>query len=60
MKITMLRNPARSLECNLLEGQTGEVDDKLAEQLVKAGIAVPAAETKKLEGKSPESAVKGK
>ncbi len=60
MKITMLRNPARALECSLLEGQTGEVEDKLAEQLVKAGIAVPAADTKKVEGKAAESAVKGK
>lgn len=60
MKVTMLRNPAKALGCSLLEGQTGEVDDKLAEQLIGAGIAVPAADAKKSELKTSDTAPKGK
>lgn len=60
MNITMLRNAAAKFGCKLMEGQTGEVDDTIAKELIDARIAVPAAETKKVEGKAAESAVKGK
>jgi len=65
MNITMLRNAAAKFGCKLMEGQTGDVDDAIAKELIDARIAVPAAdaekvEAKKVEGKAPESAVKGK
>jgi hypothetical protein len=40
MKITMLRNAARSYGCELVEGQTGDVAKDMAERLISAGIAV--------------------
>ena len=40
VKITMLRNPARSANCNLKEGETGEVPAGQAEWLVGKGLAV--------------------
>ena len=39
-KITLLRNPASSLGCDLKEGETGEVSPSLAETLVRMNIAV--------------------
>lgn len=39
MKVRMLRNPPRSLGCDLKEGETGNVPD--GETLVKLGIAEP-------------------
>lgn len=40
MKITMLRNPARLLGCELKEGETGVVERTLGLQLVGLRIAV--------------------
>jgi hypothetical protein len=40
MKITMLRNPARTLGCELKEGETGVVSKELGRKLVKLRIAV--------------------
>lgn len=40
MKIQLLRNPAKSLGCNLREGETGEVEDSLGKILVKSNLAV--------------------
>lgn len=39
-KITMLRNPAVSLGCDLKEGETGDVEPALADVLVQKNIAV--------------------
>lgn len=41
MKILMLRNAAASFGCKLSEGQTGDVDQSIAEILIARGIAVP-------------------
>jgi hypothetical protein len=46
MKITMLRNPAKSLGCNLTEGQTGDVDAETGKRMIDLGIAEPAADAK--------------
>jgi hypothetical protein len=61
MKITMLRNPARHLGCDLAEGETGEVENKLAEYLINAGLAVAVAAPakKKLEAVPEPPAIKG-
>lgn len=66
MKITMLRSPSRALGCDLKEGQTGEVDDKLATALINSGIAIPVAakasampKPKALEGVPSTTTVKG-
>jgi hypothetical protein len=40
--IKMLRNPAGSIGCQLLEGETGEVGSELADMLVASGLAVVA------------------
>lgn len=45
MKITMLRNPARFLGCELTEGQTGDVSEQTGELMLKLGIAQPATES---------------
>lgn len=61
MKITMLRNPARHLGCDLKEGETGEVEDKLAESLIRIGLAVAVAtpSKKKIEAVPEKPAIKG-
>ncbi len=61
MKITMLRNPARHYGCDLTEGETGEVEDKLAEFFVNAGLAVAVATPakKKIEAVPEKPAIKG-
>lgn len=41
MKVRMRCNPARSLGCNLKEGETGNVSEAEGEMLVSLGIAVP-------------------
>ena len=46
MKVTILRNPGESWNCELTEGQTGTVDDPLGKQLVAAGIAIEIVEPK--------------
>lgn len=46
MKITMLRNPAKSLGCKLTEGQTGDVDAETGKRMIDLGIAEPAADVK--------------
>ena len=64
MKITLLRNPAASYGCSLLEGETGDVSTSLGEQLVAIGVAValvsdePKYLPKKVKGvpKNPEIA----
>lgn len=43
MLIKMLRNPSKTLDCSLLEGQTGEVNDALGAKLVALKIAVQVA-----------------
>ena len=40
--VKMLRNPAKLLGCQLLEGETGEIGSDLAEILVSKGLAVVA------------------
>ena len=40
--VKMLRNPAKSMGCQLLEGETGEVVSDLADILVANGLAVVA------------------
>lgn len=47
MKIKMLRNVGSSLNCNLSEGESGEVDTSLAETLIKRGLAVPISDDAK-------------
>lgn len=61
MKITMIRNAARHYGCDLKEGETGEVDDKLAESLISAGVAVAVAtpSKKKIEAVPEKPAIKG-
>jgi hypothetical protein len=61
MKITMLRNVAKHIGVSLMEGETGEVEDKLAESLIQHNLAVPVAEQEKKKIKAvPESpSVKG-
>jgi hypothetical protein len=46
MKITMLRNPARSLGCKLAEGQTGDVDAETGKRMIDLGIAEPVVDSK--------------
>lgn len=58
MKITMLRNAAAKFGCKLSEGETGEMENEVAQQLIDARIAVPAEEkTVKAVAKTP--AIKG-
>jgi hypothetical protein len=40
--VKMLRNPANSMGCQLLEGETGEVGSDLADMLIAKGLAVVA------------------
>jgi len=58
MKITMLRNAAAKFGCKLSEGETGEVDNELAQELVDAKIAVPAEE-KSVKAVAKTPAIKG-
>lgn len=39
MLVKMLRNPARSFDCLLTEGQVGEVDESIGKHLVENQIA---------------------
>lgn len=61
MNITMLRNPSSKYGCKLMEGQTGDVDDKIAEELISAGIAVQVSTAKKtkIEAVPEKPAIKG-
>jgi len=60
MKIIMLRNPAKTYGCPLMEGETGEVDDKLATALIDAKIAeVAPAEEKVVKGVPKAPSIKG-
>lgn len=60
MNITMLRNAASKYNCKLMEGETGEVDDKLAQELIDAKIAEPAkAEEKSVKAVAKTPAIKG-
>ena len=40
MKVRMIRNPAASVGCPLVEGQTGTIPDNLGRRLVSQGLAV--------------------
>jgi len=56
MKITMLRNPAKSLGCKLTEGQTGDVDAETGKRMIDLGIPEPGADAKpepKVDTKTP-------
>lgn len=57
MKITILRNPAKSLglPADYREGKTVECDNKRAEELIKARIAEPADAKAKPAAKPAES-----
>lgn len=61
MKITMLRNPARHIGCDLTEGETGDVENKIAEWLINAGLAVAVEKhaKKKIEAVPEEPTIKG-
>ena len=62
MIVKMLRNPSKSLDCSLLEGQEGEVSDSLGSKLVALKIAVdvtPAELPKTVEAVPEEPAVIG-
>lgn len=60
MKITMLRNAASKYGCKLNEGETGEVDDALAADLVDAKIAELAkADEKSVKAVAKTPAIKG-
>jgi len=39
VKVKMLRNPAASVGCRVVEGETGEVPDNLGRLLVSQGLA---------------------
>lgn len=61
MKVKMLRTPGLGYECDLKEGQTGDVPDELGSQLVALGLAEAVGGRKKnrqVKGvaKSPEIA----
>jgi len=58
MKITMLRNAAAKFGCKLSEGETGEVENELAKELVDAKIAVQADE-KSVKAVAKIPAIKG-
>lgn len=57
-RIELLRNPAAAFGCDLVEGETGDVDASLAETLIARGIA-RAVEPKTLKGVSEEPAIAG-
>lgn len=52
--VTMLRNPAKSLGCSLMEGQTGPVDQGLANELVRLKIAIVIEQPKPTEQLKPK------
>lgn len=61
MLIQMLRNASTRYGCDLLEGQTGNVSQKLGELLVKDGIALQiereAENPKKIKGVAKAPAI---
>lgn len=62
MIIKMLRNPSKSLDCSLLEGQEGEVSSTLGAKLVALKIAVditPTEQPKVIEAVPEEPALNG-
>jgi len=62
MIVKMLRNPSRSLDCSLLEGQEGEVSSTLGAKLVALKIAVdvtPPEPPKAIEAVPEEPALNG-
>jgi len=62
MIVKMLRNPAKSLGCSLMEGSTGEVDKELGEMLVRCKLAVdvtPPEQLKTIEAVPEEPAISG-
>lgn len=48
--IRMLRNPAKSIGCPLLEGETGPVEPSLAERLMALNLAVNVEQPKQIHG----------
>ncbi len=54
MKITMLRNAAKHVGCPLMEGETGEVENEIAERLVSTGIAILVTQEVKAIAKTPD------
>lgn len=56
--VKMLRNPAVSLKCPLHEGETGELDQGLAEQLQRMNLAVIVAMPKSIKAVPSEPAIK--
>ncbi len=62
MIVKMLRNPSKSLDCNLFEGQEGEVSSTLGTKLVALKIAVditPPEQPKAIEAVPEESSLNG-
>jgi hypothetical protein len=62
MIVKMLRNPSKSLDCSLLEGQEGEVSSSLGAKLVALKIAVditPPEQPKVIEAVPEEPALNG-
>lgn len=62
MIVRMLRNPSKSLDCSLLEGQEGEVSGTLGAKLVALKIAVditPVEAPKVVEAVPAEPALSG-
>jgi NAD-dependent oxidoreductase involved in siderophore biosynthesis len=57
MQIKLLRNPASSFGCELLEGETGEVSDVIAKSLVARGVAVVVETPKKLQGVAESASI---
>lgn len=45
----MLRNPSSAFGCKLHEGETGEIEQSLAETLVKMSVAVILEQPKKIQ-----------
>lgn len=60
MKVTMLRSPAKSLGCDLTEGETGIVSKALGEKLIGLRIAEDEDDKKTaVKGVSKTAEVKG-
>lgn len=45
MKVTMIRTPAASFNCPLSEGETGDLNQPLAERLIGLGLAEQSTES---------------
>jgi hypothetical protein len=56
--VTMLRNPASAFGCNLHEGETGEIAQPLAEQLVRLNLAVMVSTPKSIQAVPEEPSIK--